>query len=719
MLGDVLSYICVLFPVSYLGSLYTILVYVRLFLAGISFLIYCRNTKISPSSSLVGSIIYIFSSYSLYSAINNPYILNMMILVPFLLIGIEQLIVNNKKVLFILFVSISLITNIYFLPFILLLVLFYSTILIFNKYFIYGMKIILNAYLRVIFSLIISFLISSIVLVPFIFNSYNYILNLNNYFNLSLLGLNGIFLIYLPLALKKIKENKNYIILFLLFGFVFLINSLGEGFRFYNNTSFVLCFLSSLLISKTIDLYSNISRVDFKWIISFFTVILLIIFVLNIEISRVFLFTLITGFVFLILLLNKRDFKKKILYSILFYILLISSIGFSIFNNYKVKEELLYRNKDISKEIINSIADDSFYRVMFDDSKMINTNDFNYMNNLYYDFASDLNVLSLKDFNNRTRLLSLMGEKYYITNNNDLYVPKKHKLLFEKNGYSVFENRYYIGFAAFYDSYVPSNIYDEFNSLEKESSLFRSVVLDDDDINNDYLKQNNLIRDDLGKEVIKVNFDVKEEDNKIFISMDEVNIEGELYLEITNLKSSGGNISFEFRNRLYNKEVLNNEDLLVNFTSFNRFDEDIVIDLSLLDSYSYDDIYVYIVKFDDYISDVENLKSSNFEVIEFNNSYVRGRVDSAKSGFLQFATAYSRNWDILVDGKSVDTYLSNKYFLGIYLDEGVHEIELVYNFEYLTLTYILFIIGITLFCGILVLEVRKNGVKNEKRKKRS
>ena len=88
----------------------------------------------------------------------------------------------------------------------------------------------------------------------------------NNYFNLSLLGLNGIFLIYLPLALKKIKENKNYIILFLLFGFVFLINSLGEGFRFYNNTSFVLCFLSSLLISKTIDLYSNISRVDFKWI---------------------------------------------------------------------------------------------------------------------------------------------------------------------------------------------------------------------------------------------------------------------------------------------------------------------------------------------------------------------------------------------------------------------------------------------------------------------
>jgi len=719
MLGDVFSYLCVLVPNSSISDLYIILIYFRLFLLGISFIIYSKSIKITNFSSIIGALIYVFSSYSLYLSISNPYILNMMILVPFLLIGIEKLIINNKKVLFIFLVAISLITNIYFMPFILLIVICYSSILIFNKYFIYGFRVIFSAYLRVFLSLVVSFLISSIVLIPFIFNSYNYILEVNNYFNISLLGLNGLFLVYLPLGFKKINENKNYIILFVLMSIFFLIFNICFSSHFNNNFGFIISFISSIIIARTIDLYFNISRVDFKWIISFIFLILLFIYVFNVEISKTLIFALITGVGFLIILLNKKEFMRKInLYGIIFYIFLLFSVCFSTMNflsNYRIEEEN-YTNLEILKD---EIKDDSFYRVVVDDSEYIEKDSYNYLDNKYYQLDLDLNILSLNDFNNRTRILSLIGEKYYISNNSDLYVPKKHKLLFEKDGYSVFENKYYVGFGVFYDSYVPSNIYNEFNSLEKESSLLKSVVIDDKDIDSNYLKQNNLIRDEVSRDVVKVSSKVRKEKNKLYVSVDNNDNEGELYLEISNFKSDGGIISFGFRDRIYNKEVSECENLLINFTSFGSFDDEIVIDLGDIYNYSYDSMSTYIVDFDSYINDIEKIKSSNFEVLEYNDSYIKAKVDSSSKGIMQFSTSYSKNWDVLIDGKKVDTYVVNNCFLGVYLDEGIHEIELVYNFEYSILSFVLFGVGLVLFCGIIIIETRKDGVNHEKRKKRS
>lgn len=722
MLGDILSYSCLFFPESSLDTLYIILIFIRLFFIGISFIFYSKRCKITNSSSVVGALLYVFSSYCLFLTINNPYILNLLILVPFIFIGIEKLIIDNKKIFFILITTLSILTNSYFLPFILLLIIIYSSVLIFNKYFIYGLKIMINAYLRVFISLIVSILLSSLILVPFIFYNINYVLNTNNYFDVSLLGLNGIFLVYFPLGFKKFKENKNYIIMFVLMLILtILFIQYDYSLIFYNGIGFILAFISSVIISKTIDLYSNISRVDFKWIISFIFIILLFIYLFNIEISKVLMFVLITGIGYLVILLNKKELNQRFnLFGLLFYIFLIGSIlvsGVNYFNEIGIEEKEV--EEDISLILKNEIKDDSLYRVVVDQSNLISLDNYNYLNNEYSLLDNDLNILSMKDFNNRTRILSLIGEKYYISSNGDLYVPKKHKLLFEKDGYSVFENTYYVGFASFYDNYVPINIYKEFNSLEKESSLLKSVVLDDKDINNDYLNQSFSIRDDISRDVIKVESSVREEANKLYISINSINNNGELYLEINNFKSSGGFITFEFRDRIYKKEVKDIENLLINFTSFGSFEEDIVVDLSDLNNYSYDNINTYIVNFDSYAKDIAKLKTSNFNVISYKDSYLKGEVNSSSKGLLQFSTAYSENFDVLVDGKKIDTYLVNNYFLGIYLDEGVHEIELIYNFKYNSLKYLLFGIGIVLFCGILIVEKGKNGVKHEKRKKRN
>ena len=722
MLGDILSYSCILFPKSSLDTLYIVLIFVRLFLIGISFIFYSKRCKNTNSSSIVGALLYVFSSYSLFLAINNPYILNLLILVPFIFIGIEKLIIDNKMIFFILITALSILTNSYFLPFILLLIIIYSSILIFNKYFIYGLKIIINAYLRVFISLIVSILLSSLILVPFIFYNINYILNTNNYFDISLLGLNGLFLVYFPLGFKKFKENKNYIILFVLM-FILTVLSIQNNYSsiFYNGIGFVLSFISAVIISKTIDLYSNISRIDFKWIISFIFMILLFIYLFDIEISRMLMFALMTGIGYLVILLNKKELNYKFnLFGLLFYIFLIGSIlisGVNYFNSIGIDKKEI--EADGSLLLKNEIKDGSLYRVVIDQSNLINIDNYNYLNNKYYSFDKDLNILSMKDFNNRTKLLSLIGEKYYISSNGDLYVPKKHKLLFEKDGYSVFENTYYVGFAAFYDNYVPSNIYKEFNSIEKESSLSKSVVLDDKDINNKYLSQSFSIRDDISTDVIRVKSSVREEEGKLYISINSVNNNGELYLEINNFESNSGFITFEFRDRIYKKEVSSKEDLLINFTSFGSFEEDIVVDLSNLNNYSYDNINTYIVNFDSYVKDIEKLKSSNFNIISYKDGYLKGEVNSSGKGILQFSTAYSENFDVLVDGKKVETYLVNNYFLGIYLDEGIHEIELIYSFKYNSLKYILFSVGILLFCGILIVEKGKNGVRHEKRKKRN
>lgn len=105
---------------------------------------------------------------------------------------------------------------------------------------------------------------------------------------------------------------------------------------------------------------------------------------------------------------------------------------------------------------------------------------------------------------------------------------------------------------------------------------------------------------------------------------------------------------------------------------------------------------------EDYKKDIENLRKSNFEVIDYGNGYLNGKVNAEENGILQFSTIYDKGFKVYVDGKKVDTFLANEYFLGIEIEKGEHSVELRYETPYLVVGTCISILGIVVFIGIVM-----------------
>lgn len=113
---------------------------------------------------------------------------------------------------------------------------------------------------------------------------------------------------------------------------------------------------------------------------------------------------------------------------------------------------------------------------------------------------------------------------------------------------------------------------------------------------------------------------------------------------------------------------------------------------------------------EDYESDIQNLRRSNFEVTQYGNGYLYGKVNAEKSGILQFSTRYHKGWKVYVDGEQVDTLKSNKYFLAIEVKKGEHTIELKYSNPYIRTGIIVTILGIILFIGTIIYQKRRRKI---------
>lgn len=103
-----------------------------------------------------------------------------------------------------------------------------------------------------------------------------------------------------------------------------------------------------------------------------------------------------------------------------------------------------------------------------------------------------------------------------------------------------------------------------------------------------------------------------------------------------------------------------------------------------------------------YKENIEDLSRANFKVKDYGNGYLLGDVNSKESGVLQFSTMYDKGWSVFVDGKKVNTFTANQYFLGIEIDKGIHEIKLKYTTPYLFEGLCISTLGITIFVFIVM-----------------
>ncbi|MCI5731695.1 MAG: YfhO family protein [Eubacterium sp.] len=112
--GDPLDLLSVFVSPDYTEYLYSFLVVLRLYLAGAAFIAFANYRKWNMNYIVVGAIVYVFSGNALFLGLRHPFFLNPMIYLPLLLLGIDKLISKKQSVLFLVMVSISLISNFYF-----------------------------------------------------------------------------------------------------------------------------------------------------------------------------------------------------------------------------------------------------------------------------------------------------------------------------------------------------------------------------------------------------------------------------------------------------------------------------------------------------------------------------------------------------------------------------------------------------------------------------
>ncbi len=79
----------------------------RLYLAGLTFIAYCRYHSFESCGVLAGTLIYVFSFYFIMVSVLHPFFLNPLINLPFLLLGIDKILDGKSPISFILSVFLA------------------------------------------------------------------------------------------------------------------------------------------------------------------------------------------------------------------------------------------------------------------------------------------------------------------------------------------------------------------------------------------------------------------------------------------------------------------------------------------------------------------------------------------------------------------------------------------------------------------------------------
>ena len=173
VIGDPFAWLSLLFPLDKLEYVYSILIVLRMYCIGLAFMAYCKYHKKENLPTIIGSLAYAFCGFILYGGIRHPYFLNALILLPIIFIGIDRLLKENKKGLFIVSIFISSIVNYYFFYILTIVAVIYTIVKIIFEYRDKGSKWIINTVLKGIGCYIVGTLMSACILLPTIYGFLN------------------------------------------------------------------------------------------------------------------------------------------------------------------------------------------------------------------------------------------------------------------------------------------------------------------------------------------------------------------------------------------------------------------------------------------------------------------------------------------------------------------------------------------------------------------
>lgn len=167
-IGDPLNIFSVFVPENQIETFYIFMIFLRLFLSGISFSAFCFYLKKSRYQTLIGALVYVFGGYGLQVSIRHPFFILGMIYLPLLLIGVEKIFRKEKPTFFVVMVFVMAISNFYFLYILTLLLLTYAVIRFFHYVKENRLKLFGSWFLKFLLYYLLGILLAAFILFPVI-----------------------------------------------------------------------------------------------------------------------------------------------------------------------------------------------------------------------------------------------------------------------------------------------------------------------------------------------------------------------------------------------------------------------------------------------------------------------------------------------------------------------------------------------------------------------
>ena len=701
---------------------YTFIILLRIGLSGFTMCKYLKY-KFKNQSNLryiIFSISYALMAYNVCYFFNYMYF-DTVVLFPIVVLGLDKLIYERKNRLYILSLTLSIISNFY---------IGYMVCIFSLLYFIYNIviyKLDKNIIKDFIISSLLSGFMCMIIIIPeasellkgkaLLYASskteyFKFNMNFLNIFYKFLPGSTsnydlkyGMVNIYVSLFViilvikyffnKKIskKERITTLIFILFFLLSISFNLLDFAWQLFqkpiwypNRYIFTFSFFLITIAMKEITniTYKTNIKENLIIIISFILLTLYSIISLKIHNDNLKIISYILGIILILqytFFLNNKN--AKYLLVMLFFIEVTTNAIFTLkimgktttMTQYKTNEEINEKAVKHIKEIENK--DNNFYRMELSTSTVHNSpsllnyngiNHFNsvknaktlnFLNKFNYQVTDDTSV----EFNNyNPYLTSLLGIKYINGSKDEMY----YENVYNENPYMYLnKDALSLGYMIYNKEFKESN-----SSYQNTENLINSMLNTD-------IKRYKVIDSFNGKDT-----EIKEIDNKKYvISKTSIKIEMEDKASNSMFLIPSRNITFVANYSIFiNDDEIKDAVIKQSPIFVNKGDTYKIIIKSNLSKTELNSLKWYQIDYDKYIETINELKKNEFNITKYNkDNHIEGNIDvNNDKNVLLLTIPYDKGWNIYVDDNKVNYDICFDSFICLDLDKGKHNIKMNY-----------------------------------------
>lgn len=696
----------------------------------------------SKSFRWIGTLIYISSYYIIVYGNYQIMWLDTFILLPLLLLGIEKVIGENKKLFYIVALFFFISSDYYLAAILIPHIAIYAII---RFIIIKGYKGIFKFIFDMIITSLLSVLLSSFVLIPAILLMYNSskdvgntiqfghnIKNVISFFtqnyvgftmspsntNITLIGMIT-FIPWIIFGKEKIKKLY-YVHIFLLILAVFsdkLSYLLNLGYMpaggNYRYNLFLNIYIALILFEVIKELlYDKNKMLKISILAMGLVDIIILLSSYQSKSKKVILINLALIVIYCISLFFIKLDKNKIIYLLTIFILFeVTANLYYIFKpRNEVQNEVRIRYSNVLEYMKDNYGADNRVEIrdtywswnIYLASNISGVSGYHSLINGSYKDMSNVFATTNKntirnEFKGRNIISSLVSTKYYLTEFK--YCPYRNsELIDEAYGYYIYkvdnEDFKFYPLDTIVTGELPPSV------IEKDNMLYKYLYVDEGEdnylqnIENLNLNKNNITIEDVTSKEIKI---IKSGDYYIKVPKDT---------EISNISFKvNGNIvgeSTTFPN--LRAEELDYNEIYIGYLNLGDILElpDNIVNVAQLVSID-----------GSYIVDNDNSQYINIDNIEKSNTGLKANIELKEDGLVFLPIAYDDNWQIEVNDTPVEYYKVNGGFIALKLDSGINNINMIYSFN---IMYISVVISFLTFLCIIIFYIWRRRKWNQNAK---